>query len=96
MPNMKRVEIIANNSVEENLIEDLEREIEKFRYSLLPVTHGKGRQGSRLGDIVWPEENFILISYVDDLDAQKARDAVELLKARFPNEGIKIYSVAAD
>jgi hypothetical protein len=93
---MKRVEIIANNSVEENLIEDLEREIEAFQYSLFPVTHGKGRQGSRLGDVVWPEENLILISYVDDLDAQRAREVVARLKARFPKEGIKIYSVAAD
>ena len=37
---MKRIELIANRSVETEIIEALEEAIEDFHYTLLPQIHG--------------------------------------------------------
>jgi len=59
---MKRIELIANRSVETEIIEALEGAIEDFHYTLLPQIHGKGKTRYRLGTATWPELNFFLMS----------------------------------
>lgn len=93
---MKRIEVIANRSVQDNIVDGLEDSIEGIHYTLLPLAHGRGRQQRRLGTATWPEENFLLLAYVPDEKAAAARDVVAKVKARFPKEGIKIFSVPAD
>jgi hypothetical protein len=88
---MKRMEIMANRSVEQEIISTLEAEIKDFYYTLLPVVHGRGKAQYRLGTPTWPEENFLLISYVDDRDAEIAQSVVTEIKSRFPKEGIKVF-----
>jgi len=88
---MKRMELIANRSVETEIIEALEEAVEDFRYTLFPVVQGKGKTGYRLGTAIWPEMNFFLISYLDDGNAVKAEAAVRGVKARFPKEGITFF-----
>jgi len=51
---MKRVEIIANRSVEEDLMERLALAGLDGAYTKFPVVHGSGRQGRREGETVWP------------------------------------------
>ena len=93
---MKRIEIIANRSVEEEITAALESRIPGLRYTLLPVVHGRGRRDYRLGTATWPEENFMLVSYLEDERAALAEAAVKAVKARFPTEGIKLFFVKAE
>jgi len=92
---MKRIEIMANRSVQSEIEESLENAIENFFYTVLPVIHGRGRQRRRLGTPTWPEENFMLISYVDDEKAATVRYVIDTLKKNFPKEGIKIFILSA-
>jgi len=87
---MKRLEIIANSSVEDSLFEAFaEREVARY-YTKVPVVHGIGSSGPRKGDHVWPEENFLLIIYCEEQEARGIREAVDAVKAQFPDEGMKL------
>ncbi len=91
---MKRIELIANRSVQDEVIDGLESAIPDFFYTLVPVVHGRGRQRRRLGSATWPEENFLIIAYVDDEDADAVDAVIAGLKARFPTEGIKLFTLS--
>jgi hypothetical protein len=93
---MKRMELMANRSVEEEIISALEAEIKNFYYTLLPVVHGRGKAQYRQGTATWPEENFLLISYLNDRDAETAQSVVTEIKSRFPKEGIKLFCINSD
>jgi len=90
---MKRLELMANRSVESEIIEALEGSLEDFFYTLLPQIHGKGKTKYRLGTATWPEMNFLLIAYLEDADALKAQDAIRGVKEKFPREGIKVFMI---
>ena len=45
---MYRVEIIANQSVQDDIIETLEENIPDFLYTLIPLVHGRGKAGYEL------------------------------------------------
>jgi hydrophobic/amphiphilic exporter-1 (mainly G- bacteria), HAE1 family len=88
---MRRAEIIANNSVLDEIIEALENSIPGFLYTVIPVVHGKGKENKKLGTVTWPELNFVMIAYVEDADVAAVRAAVASIKGRFPNEGTKLF-----
>ncbi|PKL23366.1 MAG: hypothetical protein CVV47_15695 [Spirochaetae bacterium HGW-Spirochaetae-3] len=90
---MTRIEIIANRSVQDDVVERLESALEGFYYTVIPVVQGRGRQARRLGSSTWPEENFLLLAYVDDAAAATARTEVSAVKGRFPTEGIKYFEI---
>ena len=92
---MQRLEIIANKSVQENIIQSLETHIDEFFYTLIPVAHGRGRAGERMGTAIWPEENCMIISYLTPEQADAAKSLVEEVKAGFPQEGITMFFVEA-
>jgi hypothetical protein len=91
---MIRFEIIANRSVQDDILDGLEAAIPEFLYSVVPVVHGRGSGTRKLGTATWPEENFLLIAYVDDDQAGKLREVAAATKARFPTEGIKMFELA--
>ena len=91
---MKRIELIANRSVQDEVIDGLESAIPDFFYTLVPVVHGRGRQRRRLGSSTWPEENFLVVAYVDEEDARTAEAVIAGIKARFPSEGIKLFTLS--
>jgi len=89
---MIRVEIIANHSVEENILEALANEqVGKF-YTKIPNIFGVGNAGPRMGDAVWPEENFALIIWCEKDEAEGIQRAIDNVKQKFPGEGIKLFS----
>jgi hypothetical protein len=49
-----------------------------------------------MGTATWPEENFLLISYLDEREAEKAKTLVGEVKARFSGEGIKLFFTEAE
>ena len=63
---MKRIEIIANRSIEGDLHDALKEAGAAQHYTKIPVVHGVGNSGPRMGDHIWPEENFIMIVYCED------------------------------
>lgn len=88
---MYRAEIISNQSVQDDITERLEKEIPGIQYTVIPEVHGKGLKTKKLGDVVWPEMNFILFAYIEDEDAKKVKDVIAQVKERFPNEGISLF-----
>ena len=89
---MIRVEIIANRSVEENILEALAKEgVAKF-YTKIPNVLGVGDCGPRMGDAVWPEENFALIVWCEKEEAEGIERAIKNVKEKFPGEGIKLFA----
>ncbi len=91
--NNYRVEIIANQSVQEDITELLEQEIPEIEYTVIPTVHGRGKKTKKLGTTTWPEQNFALFAYVSLQDAQKARAIIDAVKLRFPGEGITFFCV---
>ena len=90
---MIRIEIIANRSVEENILEALSKEGAGKYYTMIPSVLGVGACGPRMGTAVWPEENFALIIWCEEEEAQAIQRAVKTVKEKFPGEGIKLFGV---
>ena len=90
---MKRIEIIANHSVEENILEALQKEGAGKYYTKFPGILGVGSAGPRMGDVVWPEENFVLVIWCDEEEASAVERAITYIKGRFPDEGVKLFGL---
>ncbi|WP_407429381.1 PG0541 family transporter-associated protein [Treponema sp.] len=88
---MIRVEIFANQSMQDLLINNLEAAVPGFLYSIVPLAHGRGGESYKLGTSTWPETNVILIAYCDDDKEQAITTVVDYLKEKFPTEGIKMF-----
>jgi hypothetical protein len=90
---MIRVEIIANHSVEENILEALKDEgVAKF-YTKFPRVNGIGSTGPRMGDAIWPEENFALVVWCEEDEARGIERAMLRVKQHFPDEGVKVFGL---
>jgi hypothetical protein len=88
---MIRLEIIANQSVEENILEAFNKEgIGKY-YTKYPIVFGVGSSGPRMGDAIWPEQNFAMVIWCEKDEAAKIKRAVKAIKERYPDEGVKIF-----
>ncbi|MDR2808699.1 MAG: hypothetical protein LBB43_06820 [Spirochaetaceae bacterium] len=91
---MTRIEIIANHSVEDNILDAFrERGVGKY-YTKYPTVHGVGSSNPRMGDAVWPEENFALVIWCEKAEADTIEQAVASVKKDFPDEGIKVFRLA--
>ncbi len=90
---MKRIEIIANKSVETDLHEALRKAGVAEQYTKFPLIYGVGNSGPRMGDHIWPEENFSLVVYCDEEEAATIRSVVTELKKFFTQEGIKLFEM---
>jgi hypothetical protein len=88
---MIRLEIVANHSVEENILEALKFEGVGKYYTKYPTIFGVGKSGPRMGDAIWPEENFALIIWCDEEEARGIERAVAEVKKQYPGEGIKLF-----
>jgi hypothetical protein len=90
---MIRVEIIANHSVEENILEALQDENAGKYYTKYSNIFGVGSAGPRMGDAVWPEENFAMVIWCEEDEARAIERAVARVKVQFPGEGIKLFGL---
>ena len=88
---MKRIEIIGNRSIEEDLFDLFKRKNIVKNYTKIPVVHGVGNSGPRNGDHIWPEENFLLIIYCDEKEAKLILNSVKEIKSYFKDEGLKLF-----
>jgi hypothetical protein len=90
---MLRIEIVANHSVEENILEAFAQEQVGKYYTKYPNVFGVGSTGPRMGDAIWPEVNFSLVIWCDEDEARGIERAVAHVKEHFPDEGIKIFGL---
>jgi len=88
---MKRLEIIANQAAEEDIIEGLEAAGCGDSFTYFHPVFGRGKQGRREGSEVWPETNVMFLVYLDSETAHAFMDQLRELKKRFPAEGIKCW-----
>ncbi|MCR5289040.1 MAG: hypothetical protein K6E51_03515 [Treponema sp.] len=88
---MIRVEIIANQSVQDEIVNNLVKVIPDFYYSIIPLVHGRGKDSFKLGTTTWPETNFILIAYIQDDAEHSVQTVIEYIKKKFTTEGIKLF-----
>lgn len=88
---MKRLEIIANQAVEEDIIETLEAVGHGESFTYFHPVYGRGKKGRREGSPVWPETNVYFLIYLDNETAHAFMDKLRLLKETFPAEGIKCW-----
>jgi len=92
---MKRLEIIANQSMREEITDAIEAAVPEYRYTLIPEVQGRGHGDWKLGTTVWPEENFLMVTYLADAEVGLAVAAVAGVKAQHPDEGIKAFTSEA-
>lgn len=90
---MKRIEIIANRSIQDDMFDAFKRKGIVKHYTLIPQVMGVGRQGPRMGDHIWPEENFCLIIHCEQTEAERIKQVIETLKSFFTSEGIKLFEM---
>ncbi|MDR1899163.1 MAG: hypothetical protein LBQ55_04055 [Treponema sp.] len=88
---MFRIEIIANHSVEENILEALRKEGVGKYYTKFSNVFGVGKTGPRMGDAIWPEENFSLVIWCEEEELRGIKRAVASVKEHFPGEGVKLF-----
>jgi hypothetical protein len=93
---MKRLELIACEAVQEELIQGLEKVIPTIEYTLVPRIQGKGTRSRKDGSQVWPELNFLLVSYIEDADLAAAKAVISGVSEKFPNEGIFAAASSAE
>ena len=88
---MKRLEIIANQAVEEDIIELLEAVGHGESFTYFHPVYGRGKKGRREGSPVWPETNVMFLVYADVETAHVFMEKLKILKETFPAEGIKCW-----
>lgn len=92
---MKRIEIIANRAIQEDMFDAFRKADIVKHYTLYPIVLGVGNSGPRMGDHIWPEENFSLIIYCDESESEKIKEVITELKAFFTSEGIKLFELSS-
>ena len=90
---MIRLEIIADNAVEDDIMEALREKGVGGHFTKVPSVHGEGDSTPKHGNHIWPEENFLLIIYCSEEQARTIRETVIEIKNQFPNEGIKMFEM---
>ena len=93
---MTRCEIIANQSVQDEIVGLMEEHIPGVLYTIIPMVTGRGKNSYKMGNGTWPETNFVLISYVDDGQVAIMKAIIMAVKERFAGEGIKLFLVRAE
>ena len=89
-----RCEIIANQSVQEEITNLLEEKLPDFQYSVVEQTFGRGLRSRKLGSSVWPEMNFVLTAYVSKEELSIVTNVIESVKSVFQGEGIQLFVVS--
>lgn len=88
-----RVEIIGNQSIEEDIIELLEKRVSSIEYTLEENIFGKGKTSRKLGSTIWPEMNFRLTVYTSKECSEEIKLCTDEIKQRFSNEGLSVFDV---
>lgn len=93
---MTRCEIIANQSVQDEIVSLMEEHIPGVLYTIIPTVVGRGKNSYKMGNGTWPETNFVLVSYIEDENVAMMKAIIKAVKEKFTGEGIKLFLVKAE
>ncbi|HKL87063.1 MAG TPA: hypothetical protein VJ861_12085 [Treponemataceae bacterium] len=89
---MKRIEIIFNQSLEEDVLLALKPFPEAQFFTMIPGVHGQGYSTPKQGDAIWPEENSLMIIYCNsDEVAHNIQKAIKKVQDVYKDEGIAFF-----
>ena len=88
---LHRIDIVANQSVEEDIIEHLQSVGHGESFTYIHPVFGRGDHGRREMSAVWPETNVLFIVYMNDDSAGRFISGLRELRERFPREGIRCW-----
>ena len=88
---MRRVEIMAAQAIQEDILDAFDFHKVPPHYTIIPSAYGRGNTMPKLGDDVWPEENFIMIIYCDDETVRLIERSLELVRKKYDHEGIGFF-----
>lgn len=88
---MKRVEIMAAQAIQQDILDAFALYAVPARYTIVPVAHGWGETNPKLGDDVWPEENFLMIIYCEEETVKQIERSLDLVKKKYDHEGIGFF-----
>jgi nitrogen regulatory protein PII len=88
---MKRIEIMVNQSIAEDLQENLRDAGLMEACTRWTPVYGTGHVGPREGSAVWPETNTVLLLFLPAEKIEILRFAVASLKGIYPDEGLKCF-----
>lgn len=88
---MKKLEIIANQALEAQLMEIMPSRNGKPCYTMIPQVDGSGYSGWCMGNDVWPEENILFILFLEEDQLEKMKEEIQTLRARFPLLGLAAF-----
>ncbi len=88
---MIRIEVIANQAIEEDVIAALTASKIGDCFTYIAPVYGRGRNGRREGSAVWPEENVIFIVYTDEEKKDDFLICLKKIKTDFPDEGLQCF-----
>ncbi|MDC7232898.1 MAG: hypothetical protein PQJ58_06675 [Spirochaetales bacterium] len=88
---MKRVEIMINQSITEDLIEGLQKQDLYHACTRWTPVYGLGNAGPREGSPVWPESNSVFLLFLEEEQLDALSPLIHDLKREFPEEGLKCF-----
>lgn len=90
-----RIDLVFSQALEEDFVEQFELN-KVSRYTIVPIVKGKGYSQPKLGTVVWPQLNTMLITFCDEDDAVKVKRVVNLLRDKYKTEGIACFISQAE
>ena len=82
---------MAAQAVEQDILDAFDLFQVPLQYTIVPMVHGRGKTSPKLGDAVWPEENFLLIMYCDDSVVELIERSLDLVRKKYDHEGIGFF-----
>lgn len=93
---LKRIEIIFSQAVEEDFLEEFKKRKIGLHYSKISNVTGAGFSNPKLGDAIWPQTNEIIIVYCKNEEAEEIITLVKQLRDHYPAEGIACFITTAE
>ncbi|HAK46256.1 MAG TPA: hypothetical protein DCO79_10120 [Spirochaeta sp.] len=88
---MTKLEIIANQALEAQLMEIMPKNDGRPCYTMLKQVDGAGLSGFCLGNEVWPEENVMFILFLDDERLDIIKEQLNGIRGKFPLLGLAAF-----
>jgi len=86
---MKRLEIIVNQSIEDEVVFLLESLHYGEAFTHFSSVFGRGNSGRREGTGVWPERNSLYLVFIQDQEVGLFLNEILRIKEEFSDEGIR-------
>jgi len=90
---MKRIEIICDATIENEMKKRLHAIGDELYYTSSSPVRGRGVKGQRQGDAVWPQENALFVLYSEQSAINDIRQAVFEIRERFPRNGVAAFEI---